>query len=171
MCGLSDGLLHVPHEGAEAEALGLFVDAVQLFEQRVYLLVAYYSEDGRAHGGPCVTAVVGLAGLAATSLYLGEHGESATVEVVEREEYLLLVCLVVGDKYGFHVFYLLFTNLLLALNHRVLMLSPVCIESKLAAVLAATALETDTCKHTVEYWHKHEGEDSRYGETTDNRYT
>lgn len=110
--GLSDSLLNIPHKGTETETLGLFVDTVQFFEERVYLLVAYYSEDGRAHGGPCVTAVVGLASLAATSLYLGEHGESTTVEVVEREEYLLLVCLVVGDKYGFHVFYLLFTNLL-----------------------------------------------------------
>ena len=101
-----DCFLYIPHESAEAETLGLFIDAVQLFEQRVYLLVAYYSEDGRAHGGPCVTAVVGLTGLAATSLYLGEHGESTTVEVVEREEYLLLVCLVVGDKYRFHVFFI-----------------------------------------------------------------
>ena len=50
-----------------------------------------------------MTAVVGLAGLTATSLYLREHGEAAAVEVVESEEYLLLVCLVVGDKYGFHL--------------------------------------------------------------------
>ena len=50
-----------------------------------------------------MAAVVGFAGLAAASLYLREHRETTAIEVVEREEYLLLVCLIVGDKYGFHV--------------------------------------------------------------------
>ena len=49
-----------------------------------------------------MAAVVGFAGLAAASLYLREHREATAVEVVEGEENLLLVCLVVGDKYGFH---------------------------------------------------------------------
>ena len=98
-----DAFLYIPHEGAEAETLGLFIDAVQLFEQRINLLVAYYGEDSRTHRGPCMATVVGLTSLATTSLDLGEHRETTAVEVVKRKEYLLLVCLVVGDKYGFHV--------------------------------------------------------------------
>ena len=98
-----DGLLDIPHEGAKAETLGLLVDAVKLCKQRIDLLVTYYSKDSRTHRGPCVTAIVRLTSLAAASLHLREHGESTAVHVVERKKYLLLVCLVVGDKYGFHV--------------------------------------------------------------------
>ena len=50
-----------------------------------------------------MATVVGFASLAATPLNLGEHGETTTVEVVERREHLLLICLIVGDKYRFHV--------------------------------------------------------------------
>ena len=100
-----DGLLYIPHISSEAKTLSLHVDAVQLGQQRVYLLVAHHSEDCRTHRGPCVATVVGLASLATASLYLREHGESTAVEVVEGEEYLLLICLIVGDKYGFHTLY------------------------------------------------------------------
>jgi hypothetical protein len=99
-----DALFYIPYEGAETETLGLFVDAVEFLKQRVYLLVAYYGKDGRTHRGPCMATIVRLAGLAAASLYLREHGETTAIEVVEGKEYLLLVCLVVGDKYGFHVY-------------------------------------------------------------------
>ena len=51
------------------------------------------------------------------------------------------------------------------------MLSPVCIESKLAAVLATLTLDAYTSKHTVEYGHEHKGKDGRHGEATDYRYT
>jgi hypothetical protein len=54
-----------------------------------------------------MAAIVRLASLASASLYLGEHGEPAAVEVVERKEYLLLIGLIVGDKYGFHVYIIL----------------------------------------------------------------
>lgn len=97
-----DSFLYIPYESAESQTLGLHIDAVKLGKEWVYLFVAHYGENGRTHRGPCVAAVVGLASLAAASLHLGEHGKSTTVEVVEREKNLLLVCLVVGDKYGFH---------------------------------------------------------------------
>ena len=98
-----DAFLYIPNEGAKTETLSLFVDAVELSKQRVYLLIAHHSEDGRAHRGPCVTAIVRFTSLAATSLNLREHRKTTAVEVVECEENLLLVCLVVGDKYGFHM--------------------------------------------------------------------
>jgi hypothetical protein len=54
-----------------------------------------------------MATIVGLASLTATSLDLGKHRETTAVEVVERKEYLLLIGLVVGDKYRFHVYIIL----------------------------------------------------------------
>ena len=45
MSSISDALFDIPYESAEAETLCLHVDAMQLGQQGIYLLVAYYGED------------------------------------------------------------------------------------------------------------------------------
>ena len=96
---ISDALFNIPHESTESETLGLLIHTVQFGQQGINLLITHYGKNCRTHRGPGMASIMGLASLAATSLNLREHRETAAVEVVERKEYLFLIGLVVGDKY------------------------------------------------------------------------
>lgn len=96
-------LFYIPNKGTKTKTLGLLIDTMEFFKQWFYLLITHYRKDSRTHRGPCMTTIVWFTGLATTALYLGKHRETTTVQVVKGKKDLFLICLVVGNKYRFHI--------------------------------------------------------------------
>ena len=102
--GGSDGALDGEDKGAESQLGGRDIHLVQLVEDGIHASVIDDGEDGRGNGWPCVGGVMGLARLAATSLYLSPSGEAAAVEQVELLDDSVVIGLVKGYKNRFHIF-------------------------------------------------------------------
>ena len=92
-------LLNVPDKCPETELLSLLVHLMECIEQRIYFSFVYNSNNSRAHAGPCMTAIVRLTRLAATSLHLLPLAESTATLAVEQRHATLKECLVECYKY------------------------------------------------------------------------
>lgn len=103
----SDGLVHGPDEGSEAEfGLGL-VEGVETVEEHGHAVILHKGDDCRCQRRPGMCAVMWLAGLGAASLYLAEGREAAAGTLVQHFKYVLVVCEIVGYEYRFHLIMIL----------------------------------------------------------------
>ena len=98
----SDGRLHIPDEGAEAELVGVFVEVAQGFQQAGDDGVVDDGQDGFVHGRPRVRTEMRVARAGAAAGDLTEGGVAAAVEVGEQREDVFVMRLIAGYKYGFH---------------------------------------------------------------------
>lgn len=101
---LLNSFLYSPYEGAEAEFGSLGIELSQLLEHGGHAAVLDHGHYGACQRGPGMAAVVRFAVDAATPFDLLPRGEATAVAALEHFDYAFVVCLVVGDKYGFHRF-------------------------------------------------------------------
>lgn len=92
-------LFNIPDKCPQAELFCLHIYLMKRIKQRIHLGIIYYGDDSGAHAGPCVTAIMRFARLAAAPLHLLPIAEAATILAVEQRHDALIERLVECYKY------------------------------------------------------------------------
>lgn len=100
----SDGFFHVPDERTESEKWFVEIEFMQIFEQRLNLLIVGERDHRRSERRPCVRTVMRFAGFRTASLNFTESGEATAHMFVEHFDDMLMVSQIVGYEYCFHIF-------------------------------------------------------------------
>lgn len=96
-------LFHVPHERPNADVGVTFVEFFHQGEDWLYFVIFNNGNDGGVHFGPCVSASVRVAVLAATSLHVFPKSEPAGSAGVKYIFHTFRICLIECYKYRFHI--------------------------------------------------------------------
>lgn len=104
---MSNTLLHTPHKSPKTEHGIVLVDVLQTGKQCLNLLVVNNGKDGTIHRRPRVRAQMRVARNGTSSAYLREERIATNDGIVKSLQHFFVLCLVVCNKYRFHIIELL----------------------------------------------------------------
>ncbi len=97
-----NSLFYVPDEGPEPQHGSVFIQVLELCEERIHLLVVDYRNDCAGKSGPRMAAIMRFSLMASTPFHIAEGSITPAVALSQYIDYLLVVSLVECYKYRFH---------------------------------------------------------------------